>query len=59
MTIKEMADVYITNTPGLDDGVSASVARRAYEQGAMDMIYKAGYWINDWEYAKFREAMDE
>ncbi len=66
MTIKEMADAYVGHPMEIDEGVSATMARKAYEQGARDIIDKAYDWWSKvylWGepdcYHQFRKAMEE
>ncbi len=66
MTIKEMADAYIGYPPEMDESYATTGARKAYEQGAKDMIDKAYDW---WSkvylmgepdcYHQFKKAMEE
>ena len=66
MTLKEMSDAFIGYPPEIDESVSTTIARKAYEQGAKDMIDKAYDW---WSkvclmgepdcYNQFKKAMEE
>lgn len=45
MTIKEMADAYIGYPPEMGESYATTGARKAYEQGAKDMVDKAYSWL--------------
>lgn len=45
MTIKEMADGYIGYPKEIDESISTTMARKAYEKGARDMLNRAYSWL--------------